>query len=256
MILILYQVSTRYNLILNMFIIMKKSLILAALLVAGVASTFAVEYTAKAKISLGETTITMRESASYSDAFDNGADVSNYNSFGIAVVNEISGMGSNWVQWASAELEGLKIGFKALAAGEQTFSFSGVIGTLYLVDAVAGTQTEIVNDGSYVFTADAADVSAWNTTRFSITKVLPAKPYTFINNTLVINEATDGAEITITPFTYGVDGKDLGDPIITHAPMDEDLTGMGYLLITYTNAEGVEREFIVNTNPDVQPAND
>ncbi len=236
---------------------MKKSLILAALLVAGVASTFAVEYTAKAKISLGETTITLRESASYSDAFDNGADVSNYNSFGIAVVNEISGMGSNWVQWASAELEGLKIGFKALAAGEQTLTFSGVQGTpLYLVDAVANKTTEITEGGSYVFTAEDADVANWNTTRFSITKVAPKAPYTFINNVLVINEATDGAEITVTPFTYGVDGKDLGDPIITHAPMDEDLTGMGYLLITYTNAEGVAREFIVNANPDVQPAND
>lgn len=237
---------------------MKKSLIIAALLVAGVASAFAVEYTAKAKITLGSNALTLREAAQFSDAFDNGYDASQFNKTGIVVEAVILGeTTTEWAQWATNDLEGVVVAFKVAAAGEQTLTFANVEGAqLYLVDAVTGARTAIVNDGTYVFTAEAADVSAWNTTRFTISKVLPAKPYTFINNVLVINEATDGAEITITPFTYGVDGKNLGDPIITHAPMDEDLTGMGYLLITYTNAEGVAREFIVNANPDVQPAND
>lgn len=234
---------------------MKKTFIIATLLLVGFATSFAVEYTAKAKIAYNGTTLTLREAATYSDGFDNGSDVLLYNTKGIEVAQEIAGQGDQWIQWASNDLEGVKIGFKANAAGEQTFSFSGVIGTLYLVDAVTGARTAIVNDGTYVFTAEAADVSAWNTTRFTISKVAAIAPYSFVNNTLVIKEANVGAEVTVTPFTYGAEGKNLGTPVIYNVPVNQVLNG-GYFLVTYTNKEGVAREFIVNANPDVQPAND
>lgn len=233
---------------------MKKSLFIAALLVVGVASSFAVEYTAKAKITLGSNALTLREAAQFSDAFDNGYDASQFNKTGIvveAVVPEQTT--TEWAQWATNDLEGVVVAFKVAAAGEQTLTFSGVQGTpLYLVDAVTGARTAIVNDGTYVFTAEAADVSAWNTTRFTISKVATIAPYSFINNTLVITEAT--GEVTVTPFTYAEGGKSLGTPE-NHDPSAPIVLSGNYFLVTYETAEGT-REFIVNANPDVQPAND
>ena len=155
-------------------------------------------------------------------------------------------------KYYAADVEGATLGLLTNADTEYTINFSGVTGTLYLVDAVANKYTEITEGGSYTFTAEANQTIA---DRFSITKVLPAKPYTFINNVLVINEATEGAEITVTPFTYGVEGMNLGTPVVYNVPVNQVLNG-GYFLVTYTNAEGVDREFIVNANPDVQPAND
>ena len=111
-----------------------------------------------------------------------------------------------------------------------------------------GSKVITLAEGTYTLTAaEAAEVGEFYEE--------PAAPYSFINNVLVINEATEGAEITITPFTYGAEGKNLGTPAIYNAPVNQVLNG-GYFLVTYTNAEGVAREFIVNANPDVQPAND
>lgn len=158
----------------------------------------------------------------------------------------------NYQIYANADVEGLPLGFLTNADTEYTITFSNVIGTLYLVDAVANKTTEITAGGSYAFTAEANQTIA---DRFSITKVLPAKPYSFINNVLVINEATVGAEVTVTPFTYEATGKVPGTSATYPAPVNQVLNG-GYFLVTYTNAEGVAREFIVNANPNVQPAND
>lgn len=234
---------------------MKKIMFMAFLLIAGVATIMATEYTAYAEITLNKT-LKLREAAEFSSAFDNGADIARFNNTGIFVfANIVDQTDTEWIQFATNDLEGTTLAFKVAAAGEQTLTFANVEGAqLYLVDAVAGTKTAIVNGGSYVFTAEDADVANWNTTRFTITKVAPALPYSFINNTLVITEATVGAEVTVTPFTYGAEGKNLGAPAIYNVPVHQVLNG-GYFLVTYTNAEGVAREFIVNANPDIQPAN-
>lgn len=222
---------------------MKKFFIIATLLVAGIVTSFAAEYTAKAKISYNGTTLTLREAATYSDAFDNGSDALLYNTKGIEVAQEIAGQGNQWIQWASNDLDGVKIGFKADAAGEQTFSFSGVVGTLYLVDG--NKYIAIVNGGSYTFTAEAADVADWNTTRFSIAKNIPA---TFINNKLVIADAAAGAEVNVTPFSF-VEGRRVDGQKVTYtAPVNQALNG-NYFEVEYTNKNGVARKFIVNANP-------
>lgn len=225
---------------------MKKVFIIATLLVAGFATSFAVEYTAKAKIAYNGTTLTLREAATYSDGFDNGSDALLYNTKGIEVAQEIAGQGNQWIQWASNNLEGVKIGFKANAAGEQTFSFSGVVGTLYLVD---GEKYILITEGgSYTFNAEEADVADWNTTRFSIVKNIPA---TFINNRLVINDATAGAEVNVTPFSF-VEGRRVDGQKVTYtAPVNQALNG-NYFEVEYTNKNGVARKFIVNANPTLE----
>ncbi|MCQ2312525.1 MAG: hypothetical protein MJZ84_03650 [Paludibacteraceae bacterium] len=153
--------------------------------------------------------------------------------------------------FASNDIDGQALGVKTYTDTEYTLTFSNLKGEgkLYLFDAVANKYTEITEGGSYVFTAEANQTIA---DRFSITKVLPAKPYSFINNTLVITEAT--GEVTVTPFTYGAEGKNLGTPE-NHDPSAPIVLSGNYFLVSYETAEGT-REFIVNANPDVQPAND
>ena len=156
-------------------------------------------------------------------------------------------------KYYTADIEGVVLGLLTNADTEYTINFSSVSGEkLYLVDAVEDKTIEITEGGSYAFTAEANQTIA---DRFSITKVLPALPYSFINNVLVITEATEGADVIITPFTYEATGKVPGTSAKYPAPVNQVLTG-GYYLVSYTNAEGVAREFIVNANPDVQPAND
>lgn len=237
-----------------------KKILLSLLVLAASANIFAaVSYTAGADIQIKGNTSNYTHLLTIADITN--ANPSQYcaemyeGDFGSAKVALYAIANSKKYEiFASNDIEGQALGVKTYTDGEYTLTFSNIKGEtpLYLVDAVANKYTEITEGGSYAFTAEANQTIA---DRFSITKVLPALPYSFINNRLVINEATDGAEIILVPFTYGPQGKALGDSIITHAPMDEDLTGMGYFLVSYTNAEGVAREFIVNANPDIQSAN-
>ena len=233
---------------------MKKTLFIAALLVAGVASAFATEYTAKAYITMGTNTLKLREAAEFStSAYDNGADLSAYNKTGIVAYATLTGNTSvRWSQFAGDNLEGVQLAFKVAAAGEQTLTFSDVQGAqLYLVDG--DKYIAIVNGGSYTFTAEEADVADWNVTRFSISK---NPPYLFVDGIVTIGELKDGETIYFQYFTY-VDGKRVngiaGDT--NRNKSFEPYTTEGYCEIWYTNKAGVERKFIVNPAPVVTPAN-
>lgn len=239
---------------------MKKMMFIAALLVAGVATGIATEYTAYAEITLNKT-LTLREAAKLSAAYDNGADIPRFNNTGIFVYANIEGQTSTeWIQFGINDLEGTKLAFKVAAAGEQTLTFSEVTGTkLYLVDAVADKKTEIANGGSYVFTAEAADVSAWNTTRFSITKVAPLADYYFDGETLTLGEKKEGTTATAKGFKYekgqrvdnGVSTSTTGNTLLLSAYEGQTT----YFKVTYTTKNDETREFIVNIKPDVVPAN-
>ncbi|MCQ2078210.1 MAG: hypothetical protein MJZ20_14480, partial [Bacteroidaceae bacterium] len=54
----------------------------------------------------------------------------------------------NYQIYANANVEGLPLGFLTNADTEYTINFSGVIGKLYLVDAVADKFIEITEGGS------------------------------------------------------------------------------------------------------------
>lgn len=236
-----------------------KKFLLSLLVLAATANAFALNIVAKADVTIKDATSAYQHTLTIAELTDPNA--SDYcaeiyeGTFGNVYVAFYAIANSKKYEiFASNDLEGQALGVKTYNGTEYTLTFSNLNGEgkLYLFDAVANKYTEITEGGSYAFTAEANQTIA---DRFSITKVLPAKPYSFINNVLVINEATVGAEVTVTPFTYGAEGKNLGAPAIYNVPVHQVLNG-GYYLVSYTNAEGVAREFIVNANPDVQPAND
>ena len=230
-----------------------KKLFISLLAMAATLNAMALDYEAKATLKLTSTTSQTCELTIAQMTGNAGKYCAEMNMQGRKVA--LYAIGSkNFEIFAANDLEGTALGLMTDAATDYTISFSNLAGAtkLYLVDAVANKTTEITEGGSYAFTAEANQTIA---DRFSITKVLPALPYSFINNTLVITEATEGAEVTVTPFTYEATGKVPGTSATYNAPVNQVLNG-GYFLVTYTNAEGVAREFIVNANPNVQPAND
>ena len=144
---------------------MKKLFILSAMLIAGLTSSFAQStYTARAYITMGNQPqeLRLREKAdpTYSDfASDN-------NNLGIAALVG----GTRYITWGCNELEGLQLDIVP-AATNCTFSFSAVVGELYLVDALNGQRTQIVAGGSYEFEVEAAQVGQNVADRFSISKI-------------------------------------------------------------------------------------
>lgn len=230
-----------------------KKLFISLLAIAATVNVMALTKENQAKITITGGTAThslyLINSSDLNEGWNNGycGEIYQMDDYAVAIYAIFDG--KNYETFGSKNLMDQPIQFKIKTNGSDTYTLKveKVLGEPMKI--AFGSKVITLAEGTYTLTAaEAAEIGVFYEE--------PAKPYSFINNRLVINEATDGAEITITPFTYGPQGKALGDPIITHAPMDEDLTGMGYLLITYTNAEGVAREFIVNANPDVQPAND
>lgn len=150
---------------------MKKLIFTMSLLIAGVGSLMAARtYTAKADLTLGATTLKLRECADFSDAFDNGYDAENANAFGINVVATLT-QGTRWANWYTNELDGAVVGFTANNGTHYTISFANVTGTtLYLFDKVANVFTEIVAGENYAFDVTAAQVGTTINDRFIISK--------------------------------------------------------------------------------------
>ena len=154
---------------------MKKTILMITMLLAGVISSYAVDYTAKAYIKMNDATFKLRESTSYT-AGPNTSCISNPNEGteyeGVsAYVNSMV-----YNQWSVDELEGLQLSFRPTAT-DVTFNFSNVTGTqLYLVDANDGSRTPIVESGSYSFSVEASKVGERVADRFSISKLAVVEP--------------------------------------------------------------------------------
>lgn len=150
---------------------MKKLFIISALLLTGIATTYAAHvYTAKLFITLGTSTLKIRECADFSNAFDNGFDVTNVNTTGVNVYAVLP-EGKRWSQWGTNDVEGAVIGFTPEATSV-SFNFTTVEGPqLYLVDANDGSRTPIVAGTPYNFTVAAGEVGTQINNRFSISKL-------------------------------------------------------------------------------------
>lgn len=150
---------------------MKKLFILSAMLIAGLTSSFAQNYTARAFIKMDGQELRLRESAAFNDGFTNGACVSDNNNAGMAAYVS----GARYSQWGCNDLEGLTLAFVP-AAAECQLTFSNVIGDLYLVDALTGVRTHIVDGEGLTFQVEAAQVGQNIADRFSISKIGEVEP--------------------------------------------------------------------------------
>ena len=148
---------------------MKKLFVSMCLLVAGVVSAFAVDYTAKVYVTMGTSQVKVRESASFNDGYTSGSCSVDANGTGVVVYNVIP-EGERWSQWGSSNVEGLQLAFTPTAT-DVTFTFSNVTGTLYLVDANDASRTLITEGGSYNFTVAAGDLNNAINNRFSLSKL-------------------------------------------------------------------------------------
>ena len=159
---------------------MKKSILTMALLVAGLTSAMAVDYTATASIKMGTaTTLKLREAATFSDATtDTGYDAKTLNVGGLVV----TASGERFTQWATNNLEGVVLEFTPTAAAV-SFAFSGVKGDLYLIDAKDNSRNKIVDGQTYDFTVEATEVGVANAARFTISKI-GEQNLCFVNNVL------------------------------------------------------------------------
>ena len=114
-------------------------------------------YTAKVKITMSsanadDKSVTIREAADFSDAYDDGYDSENPNAGGLYV---IAADNSKWLKWATNNMKGVKLGLTTGSDLSYTFTFSGVVGTYYLKDAVTGDEKLIAEGETYVFEAAA-----------------------------------------------------------------------------------------------------
>ncbi len=184
---------------------MKKILFSITLLVASVATAFAAN-TARVKIALGVAEVTVRESADYSDAYDNGFDAPAYNAGGIVVSASLNSQ-NRWAQWATNDIEGVKLAFTP-TANDVTFTFSSVIGTVYLRDNANHTSTLIVSGNTYNFTVEDAEVGVENTTRFYLTKLAPPAAYQICYQYGAFEIANPDADArAINIYALGADGQ-------------------------------------------------
>ena len=185
---------------------MKKLFFSFALVIASIATVAAQEYTARVIISMGTPKVTIRERADYSDAFDDGSDVAKYTAGGIVVAATLDGQ-TRWAQWATNDIEGVKLAFTPTAT-DVTFTFSSVIGTVYLRDEVTHTSTLIVSGNTYNFTVEAAEVGVENTTRFYLTKLAPPVEYSICYQYGAFEIANpDAAARAINIYALGADGQ-------------------------------------------------
>lgn len=107
--------------------------------------------------------ITVAESDEFSAGFDNGYDVSKYMNENINIyVSADEKMGN----FATNNLEGTYVGFQTIKGGNYTIEFTKVQGKeLTLIDHITDTRVNIVENATYVFTADA---NSANDYRFEI----------------------------------------------------------------------------------------
>ena len=176
---------------------MKKSILLATMLFAGVISTFAA-YTSRVFITMDGVDLRLREDSTYT-AGQAGATMAFSNTNGAYAYVA----GTTYEQYGTNNLEGLAIGYNAATATE-TITFTKVIGTLYLVDNVAKACTPITEDGTYTFTATAG--TAVND-RFYITKTPVAfqtEPLCYRNGELTAYNAT-AADLTLKIYEADAD---------------------------------------------------
>lgn len=226
-----------------------KKLFISLLAIAAAVNAMAIDYTAKAKITLnsqnGESCYFTIGESSDPEALDNIAPM---NMTGRVVAMYAAANDKKYQFFFANDIEGLALGLLTNEEVNYTVTFSNVIGKLYLVDG--DKFIEITEGGSYAFTAEANQTIA---DRFSISKY---PPYTFIGDVLTIGELKDGTVINMQYFTY-VDGKRVNSEFSgTSSNKSVKLfTTEGYCEISYTNKAGVARKFIVNPAPVVTPAN-
>lgn len=226
-----------------------KKLFISLLAIAATLNVMALTKENQAKITITGGTAThslyLINSSELAEGYNNGycGEINEMDNYAVAIYAIFDS--KNYETFGSKNLMEQPIQFKIKTNGSDSYTLKveKVLGEPMKI--AFGSKVITLAEGTYTLTAaEAAEVGEFYEE--------PAKPYSFVNNTLVITEAT--GEVTVTPFTYAEGGKSLGTPE-NHDPSAPIVLSGNYFLVTYETAEGT-REFIVNTNPDVQPAND
>ena len=224
-----------------------KKILISMMLIAGITTAFAADVTTRAKITLGSSSITVRESADLSDAEESGYDAPLFGTSAITV----SASGKDWVEWGTNNLEGVKIAFTP-AAENVSFAFSNVKGDLYLVDKTANKRHKIVAGEPYAFTVAASEVGTANANRFYISKIA-GKDICYKYEALEISDY-NGWNLTVTE-------KGQASPTI-NVPIESDYfkqsladKNAGYYVVKLSKSGEDDIEYIISVKPTVFPAN-
>ena len=203
---------------------MKKLFTILSLLLAGLTSGFAQNYSARVFITMAgqPQELRLREKAdpAYSDfASDN-------NNIGVAALVG----GTRYITWGCNDLEGIQLDFVPTAT-HCTFTFSAIEGDLYLVDASNNSRTKIEGD-DYEFDVDESLINTNVSNRFSISKSatppadtqeLPSSLGTFVSDKKVASVtgavlyeiiATDGVSNITFQEVNMTNGLAAGTPVL------------------------------------------
>ena len=228
-----------------------KKVILMLLGVAATINVMAVDYTAKAKVTLSSTSgfscdLTLRQSAEYSalsgnEMFMSGRKIALY------AIN-----GTTPLQIAkAADLEGVKLGLLADASTSYTLTVSSVEGakTLYIWDADSASYA-LTEGAVYHF---AATASATDEARFVIKKApLPtAQGICFNYNILTL---TKYAGATVEVFADGAATAAVTANVPSDLPFDVDLNAQAsgkYKVVVTIPGVADPEEYIIDVKPAV-----
>ena len=133
-----------------------------------------------------------------------------------------------------------------------TMTFSNVIGTVKLYDAVADQEITLANAGTYPFTVAANSTIA---DRFVINYVPTVKGICYTYNTLHLTKY-DGAKVEV--FAKGATTAVVTETVAGDLEFDVDLnaqaSGMYKVVVTVPGVTDPE-EYIIDVKPAVTPAN-
>lgn len=239
----------------NKFKTNMKKIVLMLLCTAATINVMAVDYTAKAKVTLSapsgySSELTLRQSAEYGALSGNEMYMSGMN-VALYALN-----GTTPLQIAkAADLEGVKLGLKADASTSYTITVSAVEGaeTLYIWDADSASYA-LTEGAVYNFTASA---NATDEARFVIKKApMPTvKGICYTYNTLHLTKY-DGAKVEV--FAKGATTAVVTKTVEGDAEYDVNLndqtSGMYKVVVTVPGAAEPE-EYIIDVKPAVTPAN-
>jgi hypothetical protein len=171
----------------------------------------------------GNDVLTLLEGTTYSNAYESGADaiklMNDGSAYSINLYAEVGGQ--NLAIVATNDLSGTALTFKSnTTETSYTMTFSSVMGTVKLYDAVTGTETVMANSGTYNFTCPANQTIAG---RFVI-NYTPSAPA--ICHRYGKLQVSDSNSMTVKVLNMDGSATSIADVVISSYYQEIDLSGL------------------------------